>query len=267
MEMNLEQAIQYASEYQRQVEEGAEQLAIAEREFGRSSRQWRLCRTRLSDAKIMLEWYQGYEDTDSHGNKFRVGGLIQKMMNEAQRLKEQSNLGERFLNRTFGNFETRRDPSAYQQCLVYSERESLFKDKRNGLLIFGGIGSGKTHLACAIANAMIERGIPALFATFSEHLEHIREEFDHTGQKKYLSMLKNTPIVVLDDLGKERKSEWTQQILFDIVNYRYEHMLPIIITSNFDVDGMANYVGGAVWSRLYEMCSAVETKGKDYRQK
>lgn len=267
MEMTLEQAIQYASEYQRQVEEGTEQLAIAEREFGRSSLQWRLCRTKLSDAKIMLEWYQGYEDTDSHGNKFRVGGLIQKMMNEAQRLKEQSNLGQRFLNRTFGNFETRRDPSAYQQCLAYAERETLFRDKRNGLLIFGGIGSGKTHLACAIANAMIERGIPALFSTFSEHLERIREEFDHTGQKKYLSMMKNTPILVIDDIGKERKTEWTRQILFDVVNYRYEHMLPIIITSNFDVDGMANYVGGAVWSRLYEMCSSVETKGKDYRQK
>ena len=238
-----------------------------EREYGRSSPQWRVCRSRLNDAKIMLEWYQGYEEKDSHGNKFRIGGLIQKLSSEAQRLKEQSNLGERFMNRTFGNFETRRDPVAFQQCVAYSERESLFREKRNGLMILGGVGSGKTHLAAAIANCMIDRGIPALFATYSEHLEKIKEEFDHTGQKKYLSMMKNTPILVIDDIGKERKTEWTQQILFDVVNYRYEHLLPIIITTNFDVDGLANHVGGAVWSRLYEMCGGVETKGKDYRQR
>lgn len=220
----------------------------------------------LNDAKIMLEWYQGYDSKDSFGNIIHTSGTIQKLAGEAQRLKEQSNLGERFLNRTFGNFETRRDPTAFQQCLAYSERESLFRDKRNGLLIFGGIGSGKTHLAAAIANSMTDRGIPALFATFSDHLEHIREEFDHTGQKKYLSMMKNTPILVIDDLGKEKKTEWTQQVLYDVVNYRYEHLLPIIITSNFNADGMANYVGGAIWSRMFEMCGAVETKGKDYRQ-
>ena len=50
------------------------------------------------------------------------------------------------------------------------------------------------------------------------------------------------------------------------INYRYEHMLPVIITTNFDTDGLANHVGGAVWSRLYEMCGGVETAGKDFRQ-
>ena len=237
-----------------------------ERTHGRNSLQWRRCRTNLSDARITLEWYQGYECLDSNGNKFRVGGLIQKLLGEAQRLKEQSNLGERFMNRTFANFDTRRDINAFKQCRAYAERATLFNDKRNGLLIFGGIGSGKTHLAAAIANCMTDRGIPALFATFSEHLERIKEEFDKTGEKKHLSLMKNTPILVIDDLGKEKKTEWTQQILYDVVNYRYEHMLPIIITSNFDVDGLANYVSNAIWSRLYEMCNAVETAGKDYRQ-
>lgn len=267
MELTLDQAIEYAAAYQRTVEELTEDLPRVEKEYGRNSRQWRQCRMSLNDAKIMLEWYQGYDSTDSFGNTTHTSGTIQKLAGEAQKLKEQSNLGERFMNRTFGNFEVRRDPTAYQQCLAYAERESLFRDKRNGLLIFGGIGSGKTHLAAAIANQMIDRGIPSLFATFSSHLEHIREEFDHTGQKKYLSMMKNTPMLVIDDLGKEKRSDWTQQVLYDVINYRYEHLLPIIITSNFDADGMANYVGGAIWSRLYEMCGAVETKGKDYRQR
>ena len=222
---------------------------------------------RIREAKMMLKWYQGDVSRNAQGNvTHSESGIIKKLAGEAQRLKEQSNLGARFLNRTFGNFEVKRDPNAFQQCRAYSEREMLFSDKRNGLLIFGGVGSGKTHLAAAIANAFINRGIPVLFGTYSEHLEKLREEFD-SKKREYLSMMKNTPVLVLDDIGKERRSEWTQQIIFDVVNYRYEHLLPTIITTNFDADGLANWLGSAVWSRLYEMSSAVATSGKDYRQR
>lgn len=220
----------------------------------------------MIDAKIMLEWFQGYDDTDSHGNKIQMTGLIQKLAGEAQRLKEASNLGARFSDRTFGNFDPRRDSVAFIACRDYANNEQLFRTKRNSMIISGGVGSGKTHLAAAIANCLIDRGIPVLFSTFSEHLEHIREEFDHTGQKKYLSMMKNTPMLVLDDLGKERKTDWSQNILFDVVNYRYEHLLPIVITSNYEFDELGNHVGSAIFSRLYEMSGGVKTSGKDHRR-
>lgn len=213
----------------------------------------------------MLEWYQGCEVRDSYGNPIHKPGMIQKLANEAQRLKEASNLGERFSNRTFGNFDTRRDPTAYKSCRKYAENEDLFSIKKNSLLLLGGVGSGKTHLAAAISNDLIDRGIPVLFGTFGEHLEHIREEFDRTGQKKYLSMMKNTPMLVIDDLGKERRTDWTSQILFDVINYRYEHLLPVIITTNMNLDGIAKHIGSAIFSRLYEMSGAIETQGKDYR--
>lgn len=221
----------------------------------------------MNDAKVMLEWYHGWDERDAYGHVEHKRGLIQKLANKAQELRESSNLGARFLNRTFGNFEVKRDPLAFNACKSYADRETLFDDKRNGMMILGGIGSGKTHLAAAIANAMIDRGIPALFGTYSDHLESIRGEYDHTGERKYLSMMKSAPILVLDDIGKEKRTEWTQQVLFDVINARYEHLLPTILTTNFDVDGLANYVGGAIWSRLYEMCSAVETQGSDFRRK
>ena len=110
------------------------------------------------DAKIMLEWYNGYDTTDSLGNRVHINGTIQKLAGEAQRLKESSNLGERFSNRTFGNFEVRRDKAAYSSCVAYANRENLFSDNRNSLLIFGGYGTGKTHLAAAISNELIGRG-------------------------------------------------------------------------------------------------------------
>lgn len=216
---------------------------------------------KISEAKVMLDYYQGHSEGEIH-----FPGMIQKLANEAQKLKEASNLGERFSSRTFGNFDPRRDQNAFNVCRNYANDENIFNKKKNSLLLLGGVGSGKTHLAAAISNALIDRGIPVLFNTYSEHLERIREEYDKTGQKKHLSMMKNTPMLVLDDIGKERKNSWTQQILFDVVNYRYEHLLPIIITTNFDADELANHCESAVWSRLFEISSAVETSGKDYRQ-
>ena len=231
------------------------------KEQERGSLPWRQSYLLISEATAMLDYYQGHEENGVH-----VPGMIQKLAHEAQRLKEASNLGERFSNRTFGNFDPRRDQNAFNVCRNYANDEEIFNKKKNSLLILGGVGSGKTHLAAAISNTLIDRGIPVLFNTYSEHLERIREEYDKTGQKKHLSMMKNTPMLVLDDIGKERKNSWTQQILFDVVNYRYEHLLPIIITTNFDADGLANHCEQAVWSRLYEMSSAIETGGEDYRQ-
>lgn len=260
--MTLDQAIENATGYQEQMESAREMMKSSKRDSSQGREAFR----RFSDAKIMLEWYYGYDTEDSHGNRIHINGAIQKLAGEAQRLKESSNLGARFMNRTFGNFEVRRDPNMYNSCLAYSNREKLFEDNRNSLLIFGGVGTGKTHMAASIANALIDRGIPVLFGTFSDHLEHIREEFDHTGLRKYLSQMKSTPMLVLDDLGKEKKTEWSQQILFDVINYRYEHKLPFIITTNFDEKQLANYIGGSIYSRMCEMCTAVTSGSKDYRQ-
>lgn len=221
---------------------------------------------KYNNAKIMLEWYHGYDTKDSHGNEVHINGTIQKLAGEAQRLKESSNLGARFMNRTFGNFDTRRDRNAYDKCLAYSNRDNLFVDNRNSLLILGGYGTGKTHLAAAISNSLIDKGIPVLFATFADHLEHIREEFDETGKRKYLSMMKNTPMLVLDDVGKERLTGWAAEVLFNVINYRYEHKLPFILTTNLDENQLGNHMGGAIYSRMCEMCTAVRTGGKDFRK-
>lgn len=258
VQMTIEEAIANATAYAKDMEGQQHKLPILERQYGRGSKEWKMCFHQMIDDKIALEWYQGNKQTGDVG-------MIGKLVGEAKQLRDASNLGERFKGRIFGNFDKSRDLRAFNQCSQYASWD-LFHIDRNSLLILGSVGSGKTHLAGAISNVLIDRGIPVLFGTFSEHLTQIRNEFNSNGERTYLAKMKTIPVLVLDDLGREKQTEWTRQILFDVVNYRYEHMTPIIITANMSIDALGNYLGGDVFSRLYEMSIMVETTGSDYRR-
>lgn len=209
---------------------------------------------------------------------------------KAQRLKERSDLGERFLDRTFTNFVQTRDKKAYEKCFTYAEREDLFRPAtrknekvegkdatdlmqvgntlppyRNGLILTGGYGTGKTHLAAAIANNLVEKGVMVLFDTYAGHLDRLKKEMDSSELRGYLDKMKSMPMLVIDDLGKEKKTEWSQQILFSVLNHRYEHYLPTVITSNMSPKEIPEYVEGAVASRLMETFEIVQMHSSDYR--
>ena len=264
--MTIEEAMANAQKYAQDLEYATQQIPILERQYGRGSRQWKMCFKRISDAKVMLEWYNGYAIRDKEGKvKESNKGLIGKLAGQAEKLKDASNLGERFKGRIFGNFERSRDSRAFDQCRTYTEWD-LFNIERNNLLILGEVGSGKTHLAGAISNVLIDKGVPVLFGTFSEHLEHIRQEFN-SAERKYLAQMKTVPVLVLDDVAREKQSDWTRQILFDVINYRYEHMIPTIITANLNLDALGNYLGRDIFSRLYETSIAVTTRGENYRER
>lgn len=247
---------------------------------------------RKINARQNLEWYEGYyvlpdklrdalvtEERKCGNLKFRVYGLegisredcifhsgvIHSMLGQAEKLQKQANLGARFAGRTFASFDAKRNPSAYNKASLYARNQNLFSSTRNCLLLIGSTGTGKTHLAAAIANALVAEGIPTMFGTFQTHLDEIRKEFDVSGQKQYLDQIKGIPMLVIDDLGKENRTDWTQSILYNVVNYRYEHLLPIIFTSNLMATELANYCGSAVWSRMNEMCDTIIMQGEDYR--
>lgn len=273
------------------AEEWQEQLLEAEAELKRAkspSREQTLAFRKRNNAKVALEELLGYtkhsgaftEDAIAPNGKpighwseeVFVKGVIQQRLEEPEKLLEESNLGERFKGRTFASFDAKRDREAFDACSRYAKDEKLMERKLNSLLIAGGYGSGKTHLAAAVTKALTERGIRVLFGTAIEHFDNVRTDFEHTGLNRHLAKMKSANVLVIDDLGKEKKSDWTKQVLFDVVNYRYEHKLPIIITTNLisedgtDFSALANHVEGAVYSRICEICNIVVTKSGDYRQ-
>lgn len=174
---------------------------------------------------------------------------------------EKCNLGKRFQTRTFKNFDETKQEEAYRECLDAAER--IADGESDSLLLSGGVGTGKTHLAAAIAHYAIERGVITKFGNVTDIFQSLRDAF--TTDEDILSEVKSVPLLVLDDLGKEKHSEWSTETIYSIVNYRYEHMLPTVITTNMTVEELQDRVGSATMSRLMEMCRYVEMNGEDYR--
>jgi len=107
------------------------------------------------------------------------------------------------------------------------------------LLLRGGYGCGKTHLAAAIANHRLKRGQPVLFLNTPDLLDHLRAAFNPNAETAYderFDQVRTTPLLILDDLGVQSNTEWAQEKLFQIINYRYAARLPTVITTNLDED-------------------------------
>lgn len=142
-----------------------------------------------------------------------------------------------------------------------------------GAYVVGGVGSGKTHLACAVARELCDGGRFVRFTTAVGMLDRCKASWSGgTPEDAVLSPLERCDLLVLDDLGKEVPSEWALGRLFRVVNARYAEMRPIVCTSQYGRAALARRLGRndpetakAVASRLAEMCEVVELGGGDRR--
>jgi DNA replication protein DnaC len=149
---------------------------------------------------------------------------------------------------------------AYNHAKQYSQ--SL-----NGWVVFqGGYGSGKTHLAAAIANLAVSMGVPTLFLTVPDLLDTLRFSYDSedTTFEDRFGEIRNCSLLVLDDFGTQNATGWAQEKLFQIVNYRYINKLPLVITTNLSLDE----IDPRIRSRIQdpELVSFIKILAPDYRR-
>jgi DNA replication protein DnaC len=117
---------------------------------------------------------------------------------------------------------------AFDRVMTYA------KDPQGWLVLKGGYGCGKTHLAAAVANYRLSMGHTALFVSTPDLLDHLRASFSPQSTMSYddrFEQVRNAPLLILDDLGTQSNSEWAQEKLYQIFNYRYNAQLPTIITT------------------------------------
>lgn len=118
---------------------------------------------------------------------------------------------------------------AYDTCTHYAQEPEAW------LLLIGDYGCGKTHLAAAIANARLDLGEPVLFMIVPDLLDHLRTTYNpdsEIGYDELFEELRNTPLLILDDLGAQSSTAWAQEKLFQLLNHRYNAQLPTVITTN-----------------------------------
>lgn len=186
-------------------------------------------------------------------------------------------------------------PSRYAECALqnYAPAEGngsqlralnlayrLVKDYpsvERGLLFAGPVGVGKTHLSVAILRGLNEKGVPCLFYEFGALLKAIQDSYNSAAQiseSNILAPVYDAEVLVLDELGALRPTDWVRDTVMQIVGSRYNHKKLTILTTNYfdarrtaDEEILEDRVGVRVRSRLREMCLTVTMDGADYRER
>ncbi len=189
------------------------------------------------------------------------------------RLFAMSNL-DRLSHLTFDNFSPAGNEKA--KHMLAHERESLqaayeaaekfARSPQGWLLLEGGYGCGKTHLAAAIANLAVSMGTPTLFVTVPDLLDMLRFAFNdpETTFEARFEQVRNADLLVLDDFGTQNATAWAQEKLFQLMNYRYINKLPTVVTTNLTLDEIESRIRSRLQDE--ELVRRVQISAPDYRR-
>ena len=167
---------------------------------------------------------------------------------------------------TFEN-DDRKNEKLSDAMMRYAEGFSGFLKEGKGLLLYGTVGTGKTYYAACVANRLLEKGYTVKFTNFATLINQIQSTFE--GKQDIIDNLNRYPLLIIDDLGAERESEFMQEMVFNIIDARYRAKLPLIVTTNLTADEIKkpqDVRRSRIYDRILEMCFPVEVSGVSRRR-
>lgn len=188
-------------------------------------------------------------------------------------LRSFSSRSEMSAHQTFFNFKTAFKDAEDEMLANCLEAAQDFAESPDGhwLVIYGARGNGKSHLCAAVDNHLREAGVPALFVTMSDLLGALKESLDlqaNTEQESYsgrLRQFKTAPVLILDDLGAESSSAFSQGIVFEILDYRYRNRLGTMIVTNVPLNAFDPRVASRMQDAAFSV--TIENTASDYRKR
>ncbi len=191
-------------------------------------------------------------------------------METIKRLKSSSLMDEKFADCTFDNVGINADNARQVKiCRRYAEkfREMLLRNQ--GMLFYGPVGTGKTHLACCIGNELMSKLYSVHATSFIKILAQSKS-FNGDEENLYIKRMNAADLLIIDDLGAERSTDYALEIVYNVIDSRYRTKKPMIVTTNLSIYDMRNTVDvryKRIYDRIFEVCYPVEFTGKSWRTK
>ena len=202
--------------------------------------------------ECQLQAYDKGHKTQRHANFLQL----------VERLKKEGLTDPAYRDWTFRK-DDKVNPLVSEVCRKYAYRwDEMYADGA-GLLFFGGVGTGKTFYSCCIANEIIERGISALVTSFPRILRNSKDK------EKQMESFKKYDLLVIDDLGAERNTEYGLEVVYDVIDSRYRSKKPLIITTNLSPEDIKKpeHIGyQRIYDRIMQNCIPVKMDGQSRRK-
>lgn len=168
---------------------------------------------------------------------------------------------------TFEN-DDRKNPVVSDAMRRYADGFRQMWEKNIGLLLYGPVGTGKSFFAACVANALLEQEVSVKMTNFTRIINDMQSSFD--GRQEYLDSLNRNNLLIIDDLGVERESEYMQEQVYNIIDARYRAGRPLIVTTNIpleEIKNPKNVQRQRIYDRVLELCHPVKIDGTSRRRR
>ena len=212
-----------------------------------------MCKCRAEEERLKKEQMQNEEE-----------------MRSIQRAKVSSMMDDTFRTACFANYQIRNGNErhlkvAKKYCIEFSK----MYERNQGLLFWGTVGTGKSYTAACIANYLLEANTSVVMTSFVRILQEM-QGFDREREETFTNKLNSVKLLIIDDLGAERSTDYALEKVYGIIDNRYRAKKPLILTTNLTLRQMQEATDiryARIYDRIFEMCYPMEFSGVSWRKR